>query len=360
MKKQPSDPTIPDAADHQRQPIILSAPDELPPVLAGQLTPQIRARTESFYAGVAEMFERWVARRPSPHTQRAYRRDVLSFAEFRGIVWPEQAAKLLLASVADVQGWRDRMMAETKAPKTLNRRIASLSSFYKYLAGAAAELRLPINVPNPAHAQFIARESSDPLDGTRALTATRARQLMGLPAGDEVLGFRDRAILKTYLYTGIRLATACRLRVKDFHLDGEQATLTISEKGNKHRTIGIHFAAAEALTEYLAKAGLEAGPVFRARRAVHSTELGERPMSEASMYRVISRYVARLPGAVKEGVRLYSTHSLRATTATLLLDAGVDIRKVQELLGHRHVTTTQIYDKRRRTTKESASHDVPI
>ena len=76
------------------------------------------------------------------------------------------------------------------------------------------------------------------------------------------------------------------------------------------------------------------------------------------MYRVIAGYVAKLPGAVKEGARLYSTHSLRATTATLLLDAGVDIRKVQELLGHRHITTTQIYDKRRRTTKESASHDL--
>ncbi len=59
------------------------------------------------------------------------------------------------------------------------------------------------------------------------------------------------------------------------------------------------------------------------------------------------------------GVHLYP-HSLRATTATLLLDAGVDIRKVQELLGHRHITTTQIYDKRRRSTAESASHDVPI
>src|SRR5271169_3581135 len=102
MNKTPSDQTMPDAADAQRQPIILSAPDELPPVLAGQLTPQVRARTESFYAGVAEMFERWVARRPSPHTQRAYRRDVLSFAEFRGITWPAHAAKLLLASVADV------------------------------------------------------------------------------------------------------------------------------------------------------------------------------------------------------------------------------------------------------------------
>ena len=53
-------------------------------------------------------------------------------------------------------------------------------------------------------------------------------------------------------------------------------------------------------------------------------------------------------------------HSLRATTATLPLDAGVDIMNVKELLGHRHVTTTQIYDKRRRSLKEGASHDVPI
>ena len=99
--------------------------------------------------------------------ERAYRRDVLSFVDFLGLTWPQEAFRLLLASVADVQRWRDTMMAATKAPKTLNRRISSLSSFYKYLAGAAAELRLPVNVPNPAHAQFIARESSDPLEGTR-------------------------------------------------------------------------------------------------------------------------------------------------------------------------------------------------
>ena len=78
------------------------------------------------------------------------------------------------------------------------------------------------------------------------------------------------------------------------------------------------------------------------------------------MYRLVAGYLRRLPAAVKEDRCIFWPHSLRATTATLLLDAGVDIRKVQELLGHRHGTTTQIYDKRRRTTKESASHDVPI
>jgi site-specific recombinase XerD len=52
--------------------------------------------------------------------------------------------------------------------------------------------------------------------------------------------------------------------------------------------------------------------------------------------------------------------TIRATTAALLLDAGVDIIKVKELLGHRHITTTQIYDKRRRSTSESASHSLTI
>ena len=57
---------------------------------------------------------------------------------------------------------------------------------------------------------------------------------------------------------------------------------------------------------------------------------------------------------------IYTPHSLRATTPTLLLDANVDIIKVQDLLGHRHVTTTQIYDKRRRSTSESTSHLLAI
>ena len=92
-------------------------------------------------------------------------------------------------------------------------------------------------------------------------------------------------------------------------------------------------------------------------------------MDEATLYRIMLNYLSKLPGSMRETVLpdgsivkvcAYSPHSLRATTATLLLDAGVDIRKVQDLLGHRHITTTQIYDKRRRTVADSASHDVPI
>ena len=342
---------------------------ELPPILAGSTTPVIRQNVGRFYASVAEIFEAWVAGRSSHHTQRAYRADVMSFVRFLGIQWPQQAPEMLRVSIKDVRAFRDRLEKGGAAPKTLNRRISAVSSFYKHLAGAAAELRLPITVPNPAHAQFISRGSSDPREETRPLSATRARQLMGLPSGDSLIDFRDRALLKFYLYSGARLGTGCRLGVNDFHQDGEQATIRIHEKEDRRRIIGLHFRAAEAIGEYITKAELTSGPLFRPRASSRSRKLSDRAMDPVTMYRLIQNYLGRLPGAIQEvrdpagTVRrkcIYSPHSLRATTATLTLEAKVDIRKVQELLGHRHVTTTQGYDKRRRSTSESASHNVPI
>ena len=92
-------------------------------------------------------------------------------------------------------------------------------------------------------------------------------------------------------------------------------------------------------------------------------------MNPRTMWSILQSYLTRLPNAVRERqmpdgqTRLesvYTPHSLRATAATLLLDAGVDIMEVKELLGHRHVTTTQIYDKRRRAAREGASHKMPL
>ena len=194
-----------------------------------------------------------------------------------------------------------------------------------------------------------------------------------MPVGDSVLEYRDRAILKFFLYSGARIGTGCRLKVGDFHQDGDEATIALHEKGDRRRKIGLHFAAAQAIAEYIARANLTKGPLFRARRHWRKPELSQRAIAPVTMYTLLQGYLARLPGAVREEdvvaedgsttkVQrcLYTPHSIRATTATLLLDAGVDIIKVKELLGHRHVTTTQIYDKRRRSAKEGASHDVPI
>ena len=61
-----------------------------------------------------------------------------------------------------------------------------------------------------------------------------------------MLDFRDRAILKFFLYSGARLSTVCRLKIPDFHQDGDQGTIRLHEKGDKRRTIGLHFTAAQA------------------------------------------------------------------------------------------------------------------
>lgn len=344
---------------------------ELPAILAGHATPAVAEKVERFYHSIADIFELWVRRRTSAHTQRAYRADVMSFVRFMEFAWPEEAIKLLTVKITDVLEYVEQMQGEYgMAPKTINRHVASLSSFYKYLAGAAAEMRLPITVPNPAHAQFVTRQSSDPRDETKAMTATRARQLMGMPAGEDLVDYRDRAILKLYLYTGIRLSTGCRLKVSDFHIEDGESTLRIHEKGDKRRTIGIHYGAAQAIAEYVEKAGIDSGPLFRAQaHAKQRDKLSTQPINSRTMYRLLMVYLCRLPGAMKKEQLedgtvveycIYSPHSLRATVATLLLEDGEDIRKVQDLLGHKHVTTTQIYDKRRIATSQSSSHKVPI
>ena len=127
--------------------------------------------------------------------------------------------------------------------------------------------------------------------------------------------------------------------------------------------------AAEAIKEYIEAAGIASGPLFRPRLSRHGDDLAPRRMTEQSMYRVLMGYLEQLPGAFQEvelptgekiRVCIYSPHSLRATTATLLLDNSATIESVQDLLDHKHITTTQIYDKRRRSVRDSASHKVPI
>lgn len=372
---------------------LAEVPEGLPPILSGHSTPQLERKVRGFYETIATMFEAWLAggskaskKKKSDNTRRAYRRDVIDFAEFIGIpctqivlkgkpvhtIAPTHAWMLLQVTVPQIQAWRDFMDGERGlAPNTLNRRVSSLSGFYRFLRESAAAQLLPIQVPNPAHSQFIGRETQAPVTPTEALSATRARQLMALPEGEEVLAYRDRAILKLYLYTGVRIGTGCRLHIADFIDDDDDPKIHIQEKGKgkSKRAIGINVIAADALRQYIEHAELTSGPLFRPRANPRSTKLGDRAMDVSTMYRILQGYLTKLPRSMKEHELpdgsielrcLYSPHSIRATTATLLLDAGEDIRDVQKLLGHRHVTVTQVYDKRRRGTKDSASHRLSL
>ena len=343
---------------------------ELPPIVAGHESPVVVRKVESFYRSVPSLFEAWVARSENYHTQRCYRRDVKSFIEFLGLRWPDESWALLKTSVHDVRDWRTFMDEEQDfAPKTLNRRISSLSGFFQFLRETAADAKLPIMVQNPAHKDFIKRPSTEPVEETKSLSPGNARRLMGLPNGESVLDYRDRAILKFFLFTGSRIATGTKLLVEDFHMEDEDATIRIREKGRgkARRTIGIHAEFAEALQEYIQHAGITSGPLFRARFNSRSDQLGNRPIGLTALYQLILGYLQRLPRAMKrieqdDGTTkercIYTPHSLRATTATLLLKSGVDILDVQALLGHKSVTTTQIYDKRVKQTRDSASHRI--
>lgn len=385
----------------------LKETEGLPVVLLGHETPAIQEKVQAFYGSVAAMFEAWLARRKSENTRRAYRRDVMDFVEFLGIPWKPSASsssstaadytkataghsshrrtseagaiedgswRLLQVTVPTVQAWRDYLYDERNlAPNTLNRRVSSLSGFYRFMREAAAEMRLPITVPNPAHSQFIGREVQEAVTPTEALSPTRARQLISLPEGEGVVASRDRAILKFYLYSGCRIGTGCRLNVEDFVDDDEDPKLRIQEKGKgkSKRSLGINVIAADALREYIERAGLVSGPLFRPRQRSKGGEapLASRRMDTSTMYRLVQSYLVRIPKAMREHEMpdgtvqtrcMYSPHALRATTATVLLDAGEDIRDVQKLLGHKHVTVTQVYDKRRRGTKDSASHRLSL
>ena len=119
---------------------------------------------------------------------------------------------------------------------------------------------------------------------------------MAMPSGNSLLDYRDRAILKFYLYSGVRLATACRVKISDFHQDGDEATIRLHEKGGHRRTIVLHFIAAQAINEYIK----HAGPLIRPRLNPRSKKLANRAMDEVTMYRLVQNYMERLPGAMKE------------------------------------------------------------
>ena len=164
-----------------------------------------------------------------------------------------------------------------------------------------------------------------------------------------VLAYRDRAIVKLYLSRGIRLAAGCYVLARIFGRREKRPHLRLREKGDKRRTIGLHYAAAQAFHEYIHRAGLTSGPLFRPRRHSHTEDLGTTSIDPRTMWVVLKRYLSAVPNALRErelrsGEKtvecVYTPHSLRATAATLLLDSGVDIMEVKELFGHRHVRFT--------------------
>jgi integrase/recombinase XerC len=151
--------------------------------------------------------------------------------------------------------------------------------------------------------------------------------------GDPVAS-RDLAIIEVLYASALRVSELVGLDLQGVDLDGR--TLRVVGKGNKERMVPLGTPAATALGAYLDHArdalleGGESSVVFLSTRG--------KPMGQRSVYEVVARLLADIPGVGPLG-----PHTLRHTAATHLLDGGADLRSVQELLGHASLGTTQIY-----------------
>lgn len=172
----------------------------------------------------------------------------------------------------------------------------------------------------------------------KAISLEQVTRLIDLP-GDSLAGVRDRAILETLYAAGLRISELVELDVDDLYLD-DKTLLVRRGKGGKGRRLPIGGAAQRALEAYLITARPELARKSRngaARGALWLNLQGGR-LSRQGCWKLLKSY-ARAAG-LDEAV---SPHTLRHSFATHMLDAGADIRVVQELLGHSSLTTTQIY-----------------
>jgi integrase/recombinase XerC len=261
----------------------------------------------------------------SPHTIRAYWNDlghVVEGLEQAGVARADEvdllALRRYLASLRDAR----------LAPTTVARRISAIRSFFRWMG---RERRI---TGNPAEGLRAPRR---PRTLPRVLTSAEVERLLETQADDAVEAswqeLRDRALLETLYSTGARVAEVAGLDRRHLDLDG--GTVRLHGKGRKERLGALGRPCVAALSTYFA--ATRAQGRRRDARAVFLNRWGER-LSARGVARVLERRVARagLPSGVHP-------HTLRHSFATHLLERGANLREVQELLGHKNVSTTQIY-----------------
>jgi integrase/recombinase XerC len=160
-------------------------------------------------------------------------------------------------------------------------------------------------------------------------------RLLAAPPPDRPLGLRDRALLETLYSAGLRVSELTGLNLDDLDLDDGLAT--VRGKGKRERLALLGPPAVEALRAWLAARPAVASGRAARLPALFANKNGTR-LSPRSVGRLLAKYLAQAGLDPRT-----SPHTLRHSFATHLLDAGADIRSVQELLGHRSLSTTQIY-----------------
>ncbi|MEK6749060.1 MAG: tyrosine recombinase XerC [Pseudomonadota bacterium] len=256
----------------------------------------------------------------SPHTIEAYRRDLQRAQVFFGIsqttlAWDDIAPDQVRVYVM-------RLSQQGRNGRSIARALSALRSFYRYLMRHGEAKRNPaVGVPAP----------KSPRRLPEVLDVDRAARLVGM-AGDAWMTVRDRAILELLYSSGLRLAELVGMDVQALNRD--EGTVRVLGKGRKERVVPVGRLAWEALDAWLS---VRATHVPVTEGALFVTRQGGRLRARAIQLRVA--HWGRTQGL---SVGVYP-HMLRHSCASHVLESSGDLRAVQELLGHAHLTTTQIY-----------------
>jgi integrase/recombinase XerD len=208
------------------------------------------------------------------------------------------------------------------SPVSINRVLTTLRSFYGFLTN---EGEIPANPTT--NLGSLKKIRSLP----HVLTIAELRRLLHSPDLNSINGLRDRALLEILFAAGLRISEAIRLRHADVELD--RRILRCIGKGDKERQVPFTQSATDALRAYVKALH----PHSRPKPAAYIFLNQSTPLTRQLAWTLIKRYAAQA------GVPAVSPHSLRHTFATSLLNTGVPTKLVQQLLGHSHISTTEIY-----------------
>lgn len=256
----------------------------------------------------------------SIHTRRNYLADLKQFQAFalqRGITAVDEIGRDVIGAFMT-----DLYMRKVKKV-TISRKLSSLRSFFRYLV---REGRVEYNPAQMVQTPKAEKHLPAHLSVDEAFSLLD-QQFSGAPAGP-----RDRAVLETLYSTGIRVGELAELNVGD--ADFQSSLVKVRGKGKKERIVPLGSTAKQALIAYLDER-FPAGPERKAPLFVNARN-GR--LTTRSIARIVDKYMK----TVGIGKKI-SPHSLRHSFATHMMDAGSDLRSIQELLGHESLSTTQKY-----------------
>jgi integrase/recombinase XerC len=264
----------------------------------------------------------------SPHTIKAYRRDLEAFVAFAGRHYGGQWTWATVDRLG-VRGFMGEQERKGLSRRSASRSLSALRSFYRFLqvhhgisnavARAAKSPKVEKRLPT-----YLVRSEMDALF---TLAEERAGE-------NEFTALRDLAMLELFYSSGLRLSELAGIDLRLLDLLADQ--VKVRGKGRKERIVPIGRKAVQALRRYLLAREAVAGKPGADRQAVFLNRSGKR-LGVTTIQRRMHRL---FDGISASGQRV---HSLRHTFATHLMDAGADLRAVQELLGHASLSTTQVY-----------------